>query len=64
MKTLQGKKTYITVAAAFVYLLAAKFGLVEYNKNITDSLELIALAFLRSGIAGSSAPVPTTTETK
>lgn len=58
MKKLQGKKTYITVAAAFAYLIAAKFGVVEDNKNIMDSLELIALAFLRSGIASTPAPVP------
>ena len=64
MKTLQGKKTYLTVGLAFAYLLASKFGLVEYNATITDSMELIAVAFLRAGVA-SQTPTPTVvTETK
>lgn len=47
---LQGKKTYITIGVALVYLLAAKYGIVTESADVKTAFELIALGFIRSAL--------------
>jgi hypothetical protein len=60
MNALKGKKTYLTVAAAFAYLVAAKFGLLEFDQKIVDGLLAVAIGFLRVGVGnGNDNSTPT-----
>lgn len=50
MELLKGKRTYLTVAVAVLYMVASSLGIVESNKQLLDAFELIALGFLRAAI--------------
>lgn len=53
---LKGKRTYITIAFAVLYLVASGLGWIEYNAQVKNTFELIALGFLRSALGNEEKP--------
>lgn len=56
LQTLSGKKTFLIVIVALVYLAGEKLGYWACDKEIITALGFAAAAFLRAGIAKAAPP--------